>query len=74
MRDGVLVCEMDLNLIQQIKDKWCLQVRTLWHLHGLGIHVHGIEYGQMHRAKYWRGSFRLCTDLQSTIIIGSWSA
>jgi len=22
----VLVCEVDLNLIQQIKDKWCLQM------------------------------------------------
>ena len=26
VRDGMLVTEMDLNLIQQIKDKWCFQV------------------------------------------------
>lgn len=26
VRDGVLICEVDLNLIQQIKDKWCLQM------------------------------------------------
>jgi len=27
VQDGVLICEVDLNLIQQIKDKWCFQVR-----------------------------------------------
>lgn len=27
VRDGLLVTEMDLNIIQQIKDKWCFQVR-----------------------------------------------
>lgn len=26
VRDGLLICEIDLNLIQQIKDKWCLQM------------------------------------------------
>ena len=26
VRDGLLICEIDLNLIQQIRDKWCLQV------------------------------------------------
>ena len=25
-RDGLLVTEIDLNMIQQIKDKWCIQV------------------------------------------------
>ncbi len=28
MRDGLLVAEADLNLIRQIKDKWCFQVMT----------------------------------------------
>ena len=34
VRDGLLICEIDLNLIQQIKDKWCLQVRTVlaWYM------------------------------------------
>lgn len=26
VRDGLLVTEVDLNLIQQVKDKWCMQV------------------------------------------------
>ena len=29
MRDGLLVTEVDLNLIQQIKDKWCMQVQAI---------------------------------------------
>ena len=27
VRDGVLVTELDLNLQQQIRDKWCFQVQ-----------------------------------------------
>ncbi|XP_003391994.2 PREDICTED: beta-ureidopropionase-like [Amphimedon queenslandica] len=26
VRDGILICEIDLNLIQQIRDKWCFQM------------------------------------------------
>ena len=29
VQDGLLVTEVDLNLIQQIRDKWCIQVSTL---------------------------------------------
>ena len=29
VEDGLLVTEVDLNLIQQIRDKWCFQVSVL---------------------------------------------
>jgi predicted amidohydrolase len=28
VRDGLLVCEVDLNLCRQVKDKWGFQVRS----------------------------------------------
>ena len=40
MQDGLLVTEVDLNLIQQIKDKWCFPVglpQSEKHTHTLSL-------------------------------------
>ena len=34
MKDGLLVCEMDLNLNRQTKDKWCFQMTGRYEMYG----------------------------------------
>lgn len=36
-KDGLLVCEMDLNLCRQVKDFWCLRVRKKYTVYGFKV-------------------------------------
>ena len=44
--DGLLVTELDLNLQQQIKDKWCFQVSFVWRTTNLVV-KHGVATAKL---------------------------
>ena len=48
MRDGLLISEVDLNLISQIRDKWCFQVLLLPYIRIYNTYTQKLLYTYRH--------------------------